>query len=300
MPTNEPVASTMVVAPTTTPQPIPDRVVSTKSVVKPGFASQPITDRSEPVAESTTPEESVKLAPQLSALARKEQAFRQRELVLKQREQDLEAKLANAEKFENLQTKIGAKDFSSAEELGLSYEEYTNYLLNKQAGEDPETQKFKALEEKIQALEKGREESATREYEETVAEYRTEITTMVASNPEFSSIKELGREDAVLQLILDSWEEDGEELTIDQACKDIENFIVEQGKQFTSLTKFKPAEVDERKLPPPKTGPRTLTNNMQPSGETKVAKPSYQKMSESERYQAARAEVLRKRQLQGN
>ncbi len=94
-------------------------------------------------------------------------------------------------------------------------------------------------------------------------------------------------------------EEDGEEMTVEQACKDIEDFIVEQGKKMTELTKFKAKPEAERKLPPPRPSVNTLTNNMlPPSGEPKPTV-SLSDLSESERYAEARRRVQARRQAQG-
>ncbi len=305
MPTKEAIVNTTL--PQDVPKPIPVRVISTRTVQKvkdPAPAAQNAdqgnTVRSE-AADSATTADSVKLSPQLSALARKEQAFRQRELALKQREKDLEAKLAKGDQYDQLTTKLTAKDFSEAEKLGLDYDAYTKYKLDQQAGEDPQAQKLAALEAEIQALKKGQEESAAQSYEEVVASYRKEISASVANNPEFSSIKELKAEAHVLQLILDSFEEDKVEMTVEDACKDIENAFVEQAKKFSALPKFKPATpaVEEKKtLPPPKPAVNTLTNNMAAStAETKPLKP-LQYLSESERYAEARRRVLARRQQQ--
>src|SRR6266403_3896654 len=118
-------------------KPIPVRTVNTRfQKIEPKIAGQEIINSS-PAAESAKTEESVRLSPQLSALARKEQAYRQREQALKEREKALEAKLAEGEKFTSLKAKLSAKDFSEAEALGLSYEDYTKYVLEKQNGENP-------------------------------------------------------------------------------------------------------------------------------------------------------------------
>ncbi len=279
--------------------PIPERVVQTRSTPRPQNPHQaPITE-SAVAADPAAPEDSVKLSPQLTAIARKEQAFRQRELTLKQREKDLEAKLAKADQFDQISTKFAAKDFSEAERLGLNYEEYTKYLLDKQGSEDPQAMALKKLEAEIQALKTNQEESISQSFEETVSEYKKEILKAVTDNPEFSSIKELKREDAVLQLILDSWEEDKEEVTVEQACKDIEEFLIEQGKRFSALPKLKPAPVEKRELPPPKPTVKTLTNQMQPQGNEAKPTVSLQTLSESERYAEARRRALARRQQQG-
>lgn len=297
MPTHQAIVDNII--PKEVVKPLPVRTVSTKiKTLEPKIAGQEITNSS-PGAESPKTEESVRLSPQLSALARKEQAYRQRELALKEREKALEAKLADGEKFNSLKTKMTAKDYSEAEALGLSYEEYTKYVLEKQNGEDPHATAIKKLEAEIAALKKGSEESAASQYEETVAEYKKEIAKAVAENPDFSSVKEFKREDAVLQLILDSFEEDDVELTVHEAAKLIEDKLLEYGQQFQKLPKFKKetvteAEPEKKTLPRPMVG-KTLTNDMTVSSEKTPLK-SLQHLSEAERYAEARRRVVERQQ----
>ena len=121
MPTHQAIVDTNVPKPVE--KPIPTRTVTTRhTMIEPKIAGQPITDSS-PAAESAPAEESVKLSPQLTALARKEQAFRQREQALKDRERQLEAELEEAKKYKALQEKLKSKDFSEAEAMGLTYED---------------------------------------------------------------------------------------------------------------------------------------------------------------------------------
>ncbi len=298
MPTREAIVDNII--PKQVEKPIPTRTVTTKfQRAEPKIAGQPITNSNPTAADSAgKTEESVRLSPQLSALARKEQAFRQRELALKEREKALEAKLVDGEKFNSLKTKMTAKDYSEAEALGLSYEEYTKYVLEKQNGEDPQATAIKELKAEIAALKKGSEESAASQYEETIAEYKKEIAKAVSENPDFSSVKELGREDAVLQLITDSLEEDGIELTVFEAAKLVEDKLVEFGEKFSSLPKIKKAktevEPEQRALPRPTLG-KTLTNDMTVSSEKQPYK-SLQHLSEAERYAEARRRVLERRE----
>lgn len=292
MPTQQPIQNTMI--PQVVEKPIPTRTVTTK----PKNINQLSTSVVSPAAESVPPAESVRLSPQLSALARKEQALRQERAAFLEEKKSLEARLAEAEKYSQLRTKLQSKDFSEMEELGLTYEEYTKYLLDKQNGEDPQAQKFKTIEDELQALKKAQEDNAALEYEETVAAYQKEIAKLVESSSDFPATKKAKKEDAVLKLILDSWEQDGEELTVEQACKDIESFLKEEAKNWASL-------IEEPKvsgaagpgpLPPPRTGSRTLTQQMQPpSGQQAPAK-SLQHLSESERYAEARRRVEARRQ----
>lgn len=298
MPTHEPLVNTLIPkTPVPVEQPIPTRTVITRSPkVQPTAqnAGQQVTNSS-PAAESATTEESVRLSPQLSAIARKEQAFRQREQTLKDREKAIEAKLAQADKYESLESKIKSKDYSEAEALGLTYEEYTKYVLEKQAGEDPQAAEIKALRAKIEAIEKGSEEQAAAQFGETIAEYKKEIGKLVSEHPDFSSIKELKKEDAVLQLILDTFEQDDEELTVMEAAQLVEDQLVKMGETFTKLPKLKKEDEPQRRaLPRPVVG-TTLTNDMTASSEKRPYK-SLQNLSEAERYAEARRRVLERRE----
>lgn len=295
MPTHEAIQATLI--PKAPEAPIPVRTVSTKPA------------RLQPVAQNTTQQtpgetiaaesapvaESITLSPQASAKARQEQAYRQREAVLKQREADLELKLKDAEQFAQLKAKLASKDFKAAEELGINYDDYTAYQMAKQEGEPSEEVKaVKALQSEVESLKKGQEEKAAKEYDSTVAAYRKEITALVAADPEFSSIKELGHEESVLQLILDSWEEDSTEMTVAEAAKDIETYLVEEATKMANLTKVRP-KVDERKLPLPKPGLKTLTQQVSVGATPPNTKPLSQ-MSDSERYAEARRRALAKRE----
>jgi hypothetical protein len=272
---------------------IPTRVVSTKPKVRPIENAEQSTKAETPaVAESTPTAESVKLSPEAATRARQEQVYRQREQALKQRELDLEAKLKEAEQYSQLKAKLAAKDYSAIETLGINYDGLTEYELAKQAGEPPEEIKaINSLKAEVDALKKGQEEHAAKEYEATVAEYKKEISALVASKPEFEAIKTLGHEDAVLQLILDAFEE-GEELTIEEAAADVKTFLKEEAKRLEILLD-KPAE-PERKLPPPK-GLRTLNNSVQVGATPPSTKPLSQ-LPESQRYAEAMRRVLARKE----
>lgn len=290
MPTREPIVNTLI--PQKVEQPIPTRTISTKP------PKVQIKDQTTTIKEDTAAsvsEESVKLSPELSALARKEQAFRQREQAMKDRELLFEEKLKKADQFDKLKDKLSSKDYSEAEALGLNYDEYVQYKVDKLNGEDPQASKIKELEDKITALQKGTEESAAQAYEDTVKEYKKEIGALIESNPDYPSIKHLKREDAVLQLILDSWEQDGEEVTIAQAAKDIENYLKEEAKKWEPLLKTPDEGAEKKALPLPKTGLKTLTQQITAGSETRPLK-SLQFLSESERYAEARRRVLERRE----
>lgn len=251
---------------------------------------QPDTTEAAVPAEPAAPEESVTLSPQISALARKEQAQRQRERALMQREKALEARLADAEKYQQLKTKVAAKDYSAAEELGLTHEQYTQYVLEKQAGEDPVEQRYRKVESELEQLKKNQEEQTVQEYQANQGLWKQEIAKVVDGNEEFSTIKELGAHAAVLKHINDSFDEDGVELTAEQAAKEIEEALFARAEKLASVSKIKKKfEAEPKVLGAPKASPKTITQNMTVTSEKSKSKP-FHLMSESEQI----AEAIRR------
>lgn len=295
MPKLEAIVDTMI--PREVEKPIPTRSVTTRSPMQlKQNQDQASTIKTALVADSTPAAESVRLSPQLSALARKEQATRQKEKALLEREKALEAKLAKAERFEKLETTLTNKDYSEMEALGLNYEDYVKYVLGKQENKNPQDEKLSALEAEIAALKKSTEENQDEQYNATVAEYRKEIGKLISSDPEFSSVKTLKREEAVLQLILDSFEEDDIQMSVEEAAKLVEEYSVEEAKMFTELPKLKTQEPERKQLPRPMTT-KTLTNDMTAGSNSRPLK-SLQHLSESERYAEARRRVEERRMQQ--
>jgi YesN/AraC family two-component response regulator len=244
----------------------------------------------EAVAPAATEEESVQLSPKISALARKEQAQRKREQALAQREKALADKLADAEKYAQLKSRMSSKDFSAAEELGLTNEEYVQYQLDRQASLDPTEQRIRQAEEKLTQFEKAQEERTVKEYQQNQELWKQEISKVVSENPEFSTIKELGLEAMVLQHVNDSFDEDGIELTAEQAAKEIEEEAVRRAEKFASVSKIKQKFSEPPKvLGAPKTSPKTITQGMTVTSQKQSAKP-FHLLSESEQI----AEAIRR------
>lgn len=239
--------------------------------------------------EETRSQEAVTLSPKLSALARREQKFRQQEQQFKAEQEKLKQEREALSKLSQLKTKIESKDFSALEELGISYEDYTNYLINKADGQDPVKSELSDLKKEIESLKTSQEEQVNKQYEATVNQYRSEIKQLVSKDPQFESIKDSGNEDAVLQLILETFEEDGEILTVEEAAQEVEKFIVEDTlATATKLRKVREKLVPPKpQLPPPqRQGLKTLTNNVVPPS-TKPSGAQFQHLSPKERLMQA-------------
>lgn len=245
-------------------------------------------NKSDGVAEEPAkPAESVTLSPQVAALARKEQKTRQYEQKLKAQQAELDAKAVKLAKLEALETKLAAKDYSGVEEM-VPYDEYTQYLINKGVETTPEQKKLQELSQKLETVEKAHQDDVSKRFEAAVNERRTAVKSLVESNPEFLSIKKLKMEDAVVQHILDTWENDSQELSPEQAAKEVRDVLKEKAQVWASiLDTAAPAGEEKKQLPPLKPGIKTLTNQMT-TGDLKRPVKSFQHMSDSERWAEAR------------
>lgn len=310
MPTREEVTNTII--PQKEVAPIPERTVVTRApkITATQNGNQQTTTVNTAAAESATTEESVKLSPQVSAIARKEQAQRQRERIVAQREKDLADRLAKADQYDQLQAKLQAKDYSAVEQLGLEYNDFAKYKVDQLNGEDPNTKSLQELRAELDGIKKEQEETKEEQFKETVAAYRKELISVAESKPEFLKVKKFEEEDdngntftgidVALKLILDAWEKDGEELTVDEALADTEMLIRERAKKMAALIdEPTPAESTGRQLPPPKRGVSTLTNDMQPSGNIPKPNVSLRSLPDEERYKEARRRVMARRNQQG-
>lgn len=255
--------------------------VSTKPpetfVEKAAKIAQPSMSEETPAKEtsSSTPApvpqaKEVTLSPKLAALARKEAKFRQQEQAFKAKQAKFEAEQAEAAKLLKIKERLAAKDYAALEELGVSYQDWSNALLSQAEDEKPETQAIKKLEEKLTSLEESQKAQVSKQYEATINQYKAEIKRATETNPDFATIKELKAQEHVLQHILDTFEQDGEILTVEQASKEIEDFLIEDALAMTKLSKVKaklaPASQPKQKqvLPPPQSGQqsKTLTNRV--------------------------------------
>lgn len=255
-----------------------------------------------PKAEESKPatEESVKLSPHMAALARKEQKFRQEQHKLKTDRAALDAEKAEVAELKTLREKLAAKDYSGIESQ-LSYEEYTQYLINKDKGTNPEQQALKKLEDEVNGLKKSQEENVSKQFEAAVNERRQAVNKLVETNPEFARIKKANMQETVVKHILDTWEHDSVELSVEDALKEVNEALIERAKKWAALLEEEQAPTidgEKKQLPPMKQGIKTLTNQMT-TGDVKRAVRPLHTMSEGERYAEARRRAEEKLKLQG-
>jgi len=253
-------------------------------------------DINKPSQVETKTEETVKLSPQVAALARREQKFRLQEQQLKKDRESLAAQTQEIAELRAMKEKLAAKDYSGLEGL-VDYNEYSQYQVNKINGSDPVQEEIKKLNEKLNGIEKNSQENITRQFDAAVAERRTAAIELVDKTTEFPRIKKAKAHEAVVQHILDTWEHDSKELTVEQAAKEVEETLLEKAKQWSMLLEEPKEDIPDAKkpLPPLKPGLKTLTNQVT-SGDVKRPMKSLRDMNDNERWAEARRRAEEKLQ----
>jgi hypothetical protein len=240
----------------------------------------------------STPEASVTLSPQAAALARQRMKVRQSEAKAKAERAQIEKERQELAQLRDLKAKLASGDYSGIDGL-FDLNKYAAQKITESQNLSPEQKQLAELQAKIESVEKQHEKEVHTRFESAVNERRTAIKTLSETNPEFAAIKALGAEEAVVQHILQTFEHDGEELTVEVAAKEVLDALKERADKYKSAFVTGEPQVEqpqtEVKQPPTvKQAIRTLSNNMQPTGEAKrVLKPLHL-LPESERWAEAR------------
>lgn len=204
------------------------------------------------------------LSPQYAALARKEKAIRsqvqelrQREAQFKAREEAIAAKEAENAKTLELVSRMEKDPLGVLAERGIGYDKLTQLALNPPSEQD---QAVSALKAEIAALrsEMGNsktayEEQQTSQYKQAVNQIRMDTRNLVATNPDFETIQGTNSVDDVVELIESTFKKDGILLSVEEAAKEVEDYLVEEAMKLTKIKKLQ-----KRFAPTPPAPAKTL------------------------------------------
>lgn len=252
----------------------------------------------------TPPAQVVTLPPQVSALARKEAAFQAKVQAFEAEKKSWAEKnappVARALPTREETLKTPSKLF---EQIGLSQEELTAAYLAEQNGIDPTQQAIQGLEDKFTKLEAKQQEDQAKTTQTIIKQYEAEIAKLVDSDPEYEVTKAKKAHGHVLQHILDTFSEDGDILTVEQAAKEVEEAILADAVLTASLKKVQaklvpPVAAQDPKqrqtLPPPNTTPRPQAQRPTlpaPAVQPEVPQKQMQHLTMAERLQLAKAKA---------
>lgn len=199
------------------------------------------------------------LSKHYSALARKEKqlrakvqeqdaAMRTREEAMAAREAAIKAKEQEYETGYIRKDSLKADPFSSLQEAGLTYDQLTEMALQNpqdarlNAAVDKvrtEVQaQIKAMRDEQEKANKAAQDERTNQYKQAVEEIRTETKRLVYTDPEFETIKAANAVDDVVDLIEQTFKEDKILLTVQEAAKQVEDYLVEEAVKIAKLKKI--------------------------------------------------------------
>lgn len=233
------------------------------------------------IPQEAPPPKEEALSPRLAALARQQKALRAQQRAVEERSRAIEAQKQEIEQAKAWKQRLTTDPYGVFLEAGLTADQAASLLLNQPNTSDQEVQ---LLKQEIKALKAAQEKSNSKfddvqkkQYEDAKRQIGTDVKLLVDGNKEFETIKAMNAEEAVVDLI-EAWFQhtDGKELmTIEDACKEVEEQIIEDALKFAKLNKIQsrlaPVVIPEpQKQPsPPQKQMPTLSNRMVPSTPTR-------------------------------
>lgn len=180
--------------------------------------------------------------PKLEAFARKERQLHKMRKELEAERASLKTKLSEYETGYIPKQRLNEDPFGVLGELGLDYNKLTEMLLNSPNMNDPTIralmQKVKSIEDRQSQAQKQSEEAAQKQYADALKQIGSEIKLLVASSADFEMIKETGMEEAVLELIEQTYNSEGSLMDIGDACKQVEEHLLVEAEKIARTKKL--------------------------------------------------------------
>jgi hypothetical protein len=232
----------------------------------PVTAESSISDTNEQT--NVVPEATEPLSPQLAALAKQRRAVQVKETEIAKREQALleREKAQTGPTRSELEAKLKSHALSTLQELGITYDQLTQEILNAQQGITPE---ISALQAEVKALREGFDEKLTTRdaaaEKAVLGEMKRNVDSLSFSGDDFELIRETKSQQAVVDRIHEKWKETGEVIDELDMMQTIENELAEEMSKLARLKKIQgklsPIETPLQQQQPQ--GMRTLTNKDQ-------------------------------------
>lgn len=215
--------------------------------------------------------------PRLAAYERKERQIQAQARQLKQeREAWEQQRKAKDEEYTQQyipKSRLSDDPMGVLNDAGVTTEKLTELLLNAPNANDPTIRAIKAelarVNERLSKQDEQQATATTQQYEAAKKQITTEVKLLIdGRQDDFEGIKQAGLEDAVVQLIEDTFNTKGYLMDVEDAAKEVENYLIEESYKFSQLKKVQarlkgpttPVEDNIPKQTQP--GQTTLTNSM--------------------------------------
>lgn len=245
----------------------------------------PIQAEQAPQQEKPIEQQTPKVDPsadRFAQLARKEKALRAQARQLQEQQRSMQEQLTKSQS--EWKERVKSDPLTLLAEAGLTHDDITNLLLNSK----PEDVELKRIKSELQALKSSQEEQFTKiqesqkaAYEQAVKQVRREVDILVNSNDAYETIKATNSQDAVVELIKQTYDEDGVLLSAEEASSMVEEYLTDEAMSLAKLKKIQSKLVPQEPSTPaletqqaqkPQVTTRTLTNTISASSKPLSAK----------------------------
>ena len=222
-----------------------------------GQSSESESKSSEPSdANAPAPKDKELLSTQYAQLARREKALyakaQARERAIAERESALQAREeAIKAKDAEYQSKYIPKDRLTQDtvnvllESGISYDQITQMMLTQQS-QDPATKlAIQRLEERIRAQDEAREadrkaaqEAQQAQYNQALKQIESDAKSLIMQDNTFETIRATNSVKDVVELIEETFKDEGRIMSVDEACQLVEDHLVEKLSKYSQISKI--------------------------------------------------------------
>lgn len=215
-----------------------EQVVLPTSAVA-GAETSPPTEKAVP--ETPKPDPS---AQRIAHLAKQQKALRAEQMRFKVEQEQFAKEREEVERIKSWKKRLEQKDFDALRDIGASPEELTSYLVNQPNPTDRNLAKIQAEIEELRngqtLTQKQIEENSQRQYDQAVKQITNEAQKLVAANADkYELIAANEAHDAAVELIKKTFDTDGYMMTIEDACNEVEEYLLEESIKIMGLKKIK-------------------------------------------------------------
>ena len=231
--------------------PVEESHTSTEPV---GVTTEEVREASKP-AESKIETETQLSNSQMAILARKERALRakaqqQEQAIKAERETWQQEKARLEQRLQELETGYIPKSQLKAEAMELvrrgelSYDEITQEVMNPT---DPRITSYISrlekqvtdLQQKFEKASQSSQEAQTAQYQAAIKQIETDVKNLVKVDPSYEMIKHTNSVRDVVELIEETFKQDGYVMTVEEAAQQVEDYLVEEASKLARVEKIK-------------------------------------------------------------
>lgn len=174
--------------------------------------------------------------------------FKAREAALAAKEQELTAKSQQPDMSQYIhKSRLQEDALGVLEAEGIStYDDITQRAMTRQPVDPMIRSTMERLQAKIDKLEadaqsnqKAQIQQQQDTYKAAVKQITTDARQLVNNDPEFETVKAMNATRDVVELIEQTYAKDGVVLTVEEAAKEVENYLVEEALKITQIDKIK-------------------------------------------------------------